>query len=675
MREKAFTAKSIIFGLVGLVMVCVFPAYSETVLKLYGAIGGYLPVVPLFLIVVLSLFWNGLAGRISRRLALSSRELAVVFGFMLVVSWIPSVQKAMVRQLALPRYEELTTNAIWQEAELTIRLPDRLFPGGKNGERIGEKTHFGMIQGGMSVDDVPYNAWVGPFLNWLPFILVLSLALLAMTYVVHRQWTVHEQLRYPLAAVADLLIRQGDDRRGGEVFRNRLFWFGFAFVFVFHLLRYLWAWFPDSLPEVPGAYGVPWYVMFPAEMKAVLQTFNMHWIPVSFAVIGIAYFISTDVSLSIGLTAPLGTLFALQYYLISGNPLSTADLDIFRAGGFIALGIIVAYTGRSYYFPILLKAVLSRRGGAASDPGGVWAARIFLVSYAGLILIVTGMGIDFLVAWLVVTFVLLIFLVTTRLVCETGLPTVTTGVSMPLVLSGLLGPAALGAGPLMFMTLLGSTIVMSTSSQLAMPYMATSFKLIDDNKIDLPRFAVAAKITIAIALMIGFAGVVTIAYTKGEGNLLNTERTVWTQSVRQVLSMMDFGQYEASEAAHGFAKLSLIKPDGSTVGLVLAGLVAVIVCYMLRFRFTKWPLHPLFFVVLGTPIATYTWMFFLLGCLFKTLIIKLGGGRAYGKLKPLFAGLIAGEFMCIALVFIVGSIYHAVTGKPPATFWMVLSGQ
>jgi hypothetical protein len=674
MSGRAFTFKSVAFGLVGLLIVCVFPPYSTTVLKLLGAIGGYLPVVPLFLIVLLSLVWNGVAGRISRRLALSSRELAVVAGLMLVVSWIPAMQQAMVRQLALPRYEELTTNATWQEAEVTARLPDRLFPRAEDGEPIGEKTHFGMIQGGLSVKEVPYGVWVGPLLHWMPFLLVLSLSLMALTYVVHRQWTIHEQLQYPLASVVNLLVRQDSEKPGGAIFRNRAFWFGCAFVFGFHLLRYLWMWFPDSLPEVPGSYGVAWYATFPAELAEVAKTFNMHWVPVTFAAIGIAYFISTDVSLSIGLTAPLGTLFAIQFYLFTGNPVSTPDLDVFRAGGFIALGIILAYTGRSYYFPILLKAVWPRRGGAAPDPGGVWAARVFLTGYVALVAIVMGMGVGFLMAWVLVTFSLLIFLVTTRLVCETGLPTITTGVSIPVILSGLIGPAALGAGPLMFMTLLGSTIVMSTSTQLVMPYMATGLKLIDDNKIDLRRFAAASKIAIVVALAVGFAAVIAIAYTKGEGNLLNTERAVWTQSVRQVLTMIDFGQYEASQAAQGFARLSLIKPDGDTVGLMLAGIVAVTVCYMLRFRFTKWPLHPLFFVVLGTSIATFTWMFFLLGCLFKTLIIKLGGGQAYKKMKPLFAGLIVGEFTLLALTFIVGLVYHSVTGKIPVYLHMVLGG-
>ena len=61
-----------IFGLIGVLIVCMFPAYSGKVLGLGNAIKGYLPIVPLFLIVLLSFVWNAVAGRFNRRLALSA---------------------------------------------------------------------------------------------------------------------------------------------------------------------------------------------------------------------------------------------------------------------------------------------------------------------------------------------------------------------------------------------------------------------------------------------------------------------------------------------------------------------------------------------------------------------------------------------------------------------------
>jgi hypothetical protein len=660
MGKQAFTAKAMIFGLIGLVIVCVFQAYSAG-----DVIRGYLPIVPLFLIALLSFGWNMTAGRIARRLTLSAGELALIFGLMLAISWIPAMQRAFVRQMVLPRYEELTTNTTWREAGVTTRLPARLFPRGQDGEIIGEKTHLGMIQGGMTMKEVPYRQWVEPLLNWMPFVLVLALSLLALSLMVHRQWTKHEQLRYPLVAVVDALIQQDTFKPGGAIFRNRLFRVGFAFVFGIQLLRYLHQWYPSNIPAISMDYGLGWNRLFPSIVPSNASMFVLNWMPISFAVIGIAFLVPTDVSLSMGLTAPLGTLFAVQYYLVTGSPMSAGSLETFRVGGFIAFAAILTYTGRTYYFPILRKAIGLGRGEKDIDPGGVWAARVFLAGYLALVLVVAGMGVGLPMAWIIVTFVLLMFLVVTRLVCESGLPMLVSGWSLPGLLSGLLGPAALGSTPLMFVMFLSSTIAGSNSSQLAMPYMATSLKLLDDNKVHLQRFAIAAKIAIVAALAVGFAAVITIAYTKGGGNLNKTERAVWTQGVNQVLGMKDFGQYEASEAASGVARLGLVRPDGGTVRLVLTGLVVVIACYMLRFRFAKWPLHPLFFLVLGTGASSMSWTCFLLGWLIKTLVVKVGGSRVYRLAQPLFIGFIMGEFMCLAMAFAFGLIYRLVTGNEP----------
>lgn len=652
-------------ALIGLLLVCGFPIYSAKVLKIDDAISGYLPVLPLFVVVLLSCAWNMAAGRLNPRLAFGNKELAFIFCFMLVLAWIPSLQASLVRHLILPRYEELTSNAIWKEAGMTSRLPPALFPAGESGGAIGEKVHFGFIQGGLTPDNIPFAAWVGPLLRWTPLLAVLSLCLLALTFLVHRQWTVHEQLRYPLASVADALIRQDDSRPGGAIYRSRLFAAGFLFVFGFELLHYLNDWFPNQLPKVVVEYYVGWWNVFPimAPDQSNAAMFCLHWMWISFAVIGIAYFVPSDVSLSIGLTAPLGTLIGIQYYLATGSQVSSADLDIFRSGGFIAFGLILLYTGRTYYFPVLGRALVPAPRGAAADPGEVWAARLFLAGYAGLVVLFRTMGIDWLVAWVYTSFLLLVFLVVTRLVCETGVPTIAPAWSLPGFMTGMFGPAAVGAAPLVFMSLLSRTLTDST--QLVMPYMATGLKILDDNKIRLHRFAFVAMSAIVLALVVGFAATLTVSYTSGQGNLLNEERGVLTGAATEVLNLKDLGRLEVSEAAHGFGKLPLVRADGRTVGGVLAGLVAVLVVYALRFRFAKWPLHPLFLILLGTPVGFSTWFCFLLGWGIKNLIVKFGGGRSYNAMKPLFIGFILGELMCVALTFVVGCMYHWITGGTP----------
>ena len=662
---RAFTLKSILFGFLGVLVL------SSRLGANGNAVKGYLPVLPLFFTVIVSLGWNAVASRLNRKLVFSAAELAVIFCLMAMVSWLPHMRANLIRQMVLPRYEELTTNASWQEAGVTTRLPDRLFPRGLDGEALGEKTHFGMIQGGMKVENIPYSAWIMPLLNWMPFVLLLFLSLLALTFLVHRQWTQHEQLRYPLATVVDALIEQDPQKPGSRLFHSRLFWVGFGLIFGMNVLRYLHAWFPNNLPMIPTEYILNWKGLFPVIGESNASMFSIHWMPISFVLIGISYFVATDVSLSIGLTAPLATILGVQYYLITGSPVSSSGLSSFRAGGFIAVGLILAYTGRTYYFPILRRALYLGRGKASVDAGGVWAARLFLAAYVALIVVTATMGVGFLAAWVIVTFLMLLFLVVTRLVCETGVPVMVSGWSMPTVLSGLLGPAAIGAAPVMFMLFLNSIMTGVSQSTLMMPYMATSLKILDDNHVNLRRFAFVAKIAVLVALVVGFVSVLTVGYTKGGGNLLKGERAEWTEGVRQVLTLMDFGQYEASEQASGLSKLALVKPDGGMLGIVLTGLVVVIGAYLLRFRFSKWPLHPLFFLVLGTSVGSMAWASFLLGWAIKTLIVKVGGGRVYHSVKPLFVGFIIGEFMIIATMLIVGFFYNIMTGAEAPTFWMI----
>lgn len=671
MKQKAFTLKTLIFSLICLLIVCFFPAFSSKYMLLKDSMTGYLPVIPLFLIIILSFAWNIIVSRISNKLSLNSKELAVVFCFMLFISWIPYTNSSLVRHLILPRYTELTSNATWKEAKVTARLPDELFPAGEEGKAIGDKVHFTFIQGAEKgttfKDRIPFAPWLGPLTRWIPILLVLSICVLGLTFIVHRQWSYHEQLRYPLASVADSLIKQDDSGLGGMIYRNRLFIAGFAFVFILKLLIYLNTWFPTQTPKIPSEYSLAWQNIFPILRNSNAMMFCVNWMSISFAMIGIAFLVPSDVSLSVGLTAPLGSLLAVNYYLATGNPVSGGDLDLMRSGGFIAFGIILLYTGRTYYFPLFMKAFVPNwKTKNEIDLSQVWAARIFLLAYICLIFIFKAIGFNITVSFVYVTFLLLVFLVITRLVCETGIPNITPQWSLPQLMTGLFGPAAIGALPIIFMTLLSTTI--ANSSNLSMPYMATGLRVLDDNKVNLKRFAIISQFVVLLAIIVCLVCTLGISYSKGEGKLEYGEKRTIQDGVTQILKMKDTGELASSDAASAIGKLGMIRSDGKTMGYVLAGIIAIIVLYILRFRFAKWPIHPIFLIMLGTAIAQSTWFCFLFGWLIKNLVVKFGGGSAYKKLKPLFIGLIVGEFTCFAVTLLVGLIYYLFTGQAAGHF-------
>ena len=67
----------------------------------------------------------------------------------------------------------------------------------------------GFVQGlgvgtkGISFRQIPWYAWTGTLLYfWLPLILAFSLAVIGLALVVHRQWSDHEHLPYPIVTFA-----------------------------------------------------------------------------------------------------------------------------------------------------------------------------------------------------------------------------------------------------------------------------------------------------------------------------------------------------------------------------------------------------------------------------------------------------------------------------------------
>ena len=82
----------------------------------------------------------------------------------------------------------------------------------------------------------------------------------------------------------------------------------------------------------------------------------------------------------------------------------------------------------------------------------------------------------------------------------------------------------------------------------------------------------------------------------------------------------------------------------------------------------RWPLHPVMFLVWGTPWTVEYAPSFLLAWLLKGLIMKYGGQRMYVKARGFFVGLVAGELTAALFWAAVGVIYYAKTGDPGQTF-------
>jgi hypothetical protein len=66
----------------------------------------------------------------------------------------------------------------------------------------------------------------------------------------------------------------------------------------------------------------------------------------------------------------------------------------------------------------------------------------------------------------------------------------------------------------------------------------------------------------------------------------------------------------------------------------------------LRSQFLWWPFHPIGFVIGPIWLMDRLWFTVFLAWLIKACILKYGGLRGYRRARPLFLGLILGQFTC-----------------------------
>jgi hypothetical protein len=97
------------------------------------------------------------------------------------------------------------------------------------------------------------------------------------------------------------------------------------------------------------------------------------------------------------------------------------------------------------------------------------------------------------------------------------------------------------------------------------------------------------------------------------------------------------------------------------------GLALVLLCGAMRLRYIWWPIHPILFLVWGTFPMKMLAASFLLGWVVKLALTKFGGSQTYRKAKPLFVGIVAGEFVAGILWMIISGVQR-MTDRPYALF-------
>lgn len=664
-EPKALTVKALLFGFLGLFFIAAFGKTSTEIWKSGDLMACNLGIAAYFYFFLMCVVWNPLASRFFPQLKLNIKEMAVVLIMSLVAGGFSYVgwMRQLFTQLGYIPSKALSLPS-WKEYQILELFNLNIFPNkGVADETVIEGFSAGLGYGKwLNISEVPLYGWAN-MIYWAPLLLILSFMMLGMLMLVHRQWIKNEKLSYPLATIAESLIHKTDSSKHfADVFRNKLFWWGFGIVFFIYAYNFAAAWYPDTIHAIP----MNWYLeglegLFPSIRYTSM--WNLRNIKLFFMIFGIAYFLSSSLSLTIGLNIILYFLFASQVYYVTGSAPTGVNMDVMRSGAYLAFAFTLVFLGRHFYGPIMLQALGFRKIDEESKEE-VAAARLFLICFLAMSFLLMLMGFNLIDAFVFTFICAVLFLVFTRIICESGLPFMQTGWMPITIMPKLFGGSAIGPSSMMLNGLLSGILTMDTR-QLLMPYMATGAKLGEDTGMKRRKVFFLMAFSLVIAFAVAFfmnlweyySFGVKFSWCKSAGWNVGT-RT----AVNEIAQLHINGQYETAASASMWGSFSLMSFDGEVWTYFLAGIALVLLMSFLRIRFLWWPIHGLLFCIWNTWPARMIWSSFLMGWIVRSLIVKFGGERNYIKLKPLFIGLIFGEIFSFGVKMFFKLGYYMIYG-------------
>ena len=101
--------------------------------------------------------------------------------------------------------------------------------------------------------------------------------------------------------------------------------------------------------------------------------------------------------------------------------------------------------------------------------------------------------------------------------------------------------------------------------------------------------------------------------------------------------------------------------------ITAGGAAGMLFLMFMRARFLWWPFHPIGFAIGPVWIMDRIWFTIFLAWLIKTIVVRYGGLKLFQKLRPLFLGLILGQFTCNGTWILIDAIAG---GRGNRIFWI-----
>jgi hypothetical protein len=673
--------RSIVLGLVLAFLLVLGGHFNDVYIGQTYMVGNHFPIFIIGALLLFVLFINPILGLIKKSLCFSKAELAILVVLPLSVAVVPGsgFLRTFTPTIILPtNYYNMTP--AWQKNDAISYLPENLTV--KLTPQNEEAVLGGFLQGSgdkASFNAVPWQDWITPLKIWLPLFFIVMVALICFSMVLHRQWSSHEHLVYPVAEFVQYITVE-DDSSKRKFFRGitaqKLFWYGVIPVLLFHVVNGIHVWYPNFI-QIPRSLNLnALRELFP-NLAVVKDNWTIFKPEIFFTVIAFAYFLPSDITLSLGTTQLIGAWFSIfltTYGItVTNKYFGAGEYQGLAFGAYIGLFGMILFNGRAYYSRVAMAAFGKKdKEEKPLEKSSVWGFRIFLIASFISIALLSSIGLGWFYAAILMFLFVLIFTVMSRICAETGLFFIQPNWLPAGILVGFIGAAAIGPTCLVVMTLVSIILCVDPRESL-MPFIINAFKISDNVKVKRCPLGGIFIALLAISLIAGTVVVLSLQYGKGAG-LQDAWATrivpqeVFKQFSSALQNISADGVLDKSINMGTFERLSLIKPNKTFVGFAITGLTFFLIFAFLRIRFSKWPFHPIIFLVwFSFPIAMFGFSFFV-GWLIKTMIVKLGGGDTYQRNKAFMVGMVAGDLLGGLIFMLVGYIYYLVTGDSPMRF-------
>jgi len=594
------------------------------------------PLFVLFCLIIVNLALRALRPR----LALDQRELLIIYTMVVMGAAINGVGMLAFLVPAI---------ASIQHYRDTLGL-ERFLPYAPKHLIIHDpQVIAGFHTGGQSAWSLPIlREWAGPVLWWSCFIFALIFAILCLQVLVRKQWLQHERLAFPLAYVPLAITERAGDALKG----NRLFWLGFGLVALVQFINGLSFYYP-ALPEIPLR------GMSQEHLKKVWPWSQMGGVYFAFYpfMIGIAYLLNLEVSLSIWLFYLLAKsaeiAFTLYGWREPGAPMGRARyplMDEQGIGAFIGLALVVVWMGRHRLAEALRRALrgwdrdedemLSYRSAVL----GALAACGFLVWF------MAHMGLTLHLAVPVLGLMLIYSMVLSRVVAETGC-------GYPFIPENGAGETVMFAVgtrnvPIREITALGYLFPIDQYYlDNPAPQQLNAMKLGQAAAMPPRHILLAVLAGAVIGLAADWWAQLDIYYRYGAA----------TGNIRNYYPRLGWQTFSFMKLWHD----QKMGPDWMMLQGMGVGTGFILLLVKLRTTLPWFPLHPVGYLIAGTPAARFIWVPFLVGWLMKLVVLRYGGLSLYRRLIPFVLGVIVGDNVSPA----VWGAYGAITGRPTYQFF------